>query len=179
MRGRQLLLIWLRYMDNSKFGELDIRYAMLASPNKRFGNFVVDTLVVYAFLYALDFIADFAYNEGYGGLLFWLSEMGQFGYTIFTIVITVIYQGLMETLTMRTVGKYITNTKVIFRDGTKPGAGTILLRTICRQIPFDSLSYLGRRVGWHDSLSKTLVVDVNIYEEALRTKNSFDEIGTI
>lgn len=164
-------------MSNSKFGELGITHNMLASPQKRFGNYLVDALVVYIFIYLLELFAVLLFDHGYPGFSNWFTELGSFQYTLFTIAITIVYQGLMETLTMRTVGKYLTNTKVIYRDGTKPDASTILIRTLCRQIPFDALSYLGRTIGWHDSLSKTLVVNVKIYEDALLLKNSFEEIG--
>jgi hypothetical protein len=42
-------------------------------------------------------------------------------------------------------------------DGSKPGLRTILLRTLCRFIPFEPFSFFGER-GWHDGLSDTLVV---------------------
>lgn len=171
-----MLLILLIYMD-TKFGEVEIRHAMLASLNKRFINFIIDTVIIYASLYLLDWIATLCYDQGYEGLLVWMYELSNIQYTLFSILVSIMYHGLMETFTMRTLGKYITNTKVVLRDGSKPNAKTILIRTLCREIPLDPLSYLNKSIGWHDSLSKTLVINVKIYEDALLLKNSFEEIG--
>ena len=54
----------------------------------------------------------------------------------------------------------ITKTRVVTEDGQKPTAMNILGRTACRFIPFDAFSFLGSKaVGWHDSISKTHVIN--------------------
>lgn len=58
----------------------------------------------------------------------------------------------------RTPGKFLTGTKVVNEDGKRPKFKTILIRTLCRFIPFDSFSFLVAERGWHDSISKTEVV---------------------
>lgn len=76
------------------------------------------------------------------------------------IVIFILHYVLFEFITGRTIGKYITATKVIAADGGNPNLFYILIRTLCRLIPFEALTFLGpRTIGLHDIFSKTLVVD--------------------
>lgn len=71
------------------------------------------------------------------------------------------YYMVMEYTYQKTVGKFITKTKVVLTDGSKPDVGVILLRTICRLIPFDAISFISGKDGFHDTLSKTTLVKEN------------------
>ncbi|MFC4633079.1 RDD family protein [Dokdonia ponticola] len=72
-----------------------------------------------------------------------------------------IYFTTLETLTGRTVAKFITQTKVVAENGEKANFDAILLRSLCRYIPFEAFSFLGDGArGWHDTLSKTRVISV-------------------
>lgn len=80
----------------------------------------------------------------------------------FGFITGVFYYSTLEFATGRTIGKYVTKTKVIDENGNKPGYGVILTRSVCRFIPFEAFSFLGSsNQGWHDKLSKTRVVSVN------------------
>lgn len=69
------------------------------------------------------------------------------------------YYLLFESVNGRTIGKLITNTKVIDRSYSKPGFWRIFLRTIMRLNPFDWMSYpFGFGNGAHDQLSGTKTV---------------------
>ena len=70
------------------------------------------------------------------------------------------YYVIIETNTKgKSVGKYITNTKVVTLDDQVPDFNTIATRSLCRYIPFNPLSFIGENsIGWHDSISKTKVV---------------------
>lgn len=77
------------------------------------------------------------------------------------IVYGVVFFTALEATTGRSIGKYVTQTKVIDADGNKPSFETILIRSLCRYIPFDGFSFLGESgSGWHDTLSKTRVVKI-------------------
>ena len=98
---------------------------------------------------------------------------------IFSLTLLLLYYLVFETFTGRTLGKYITNTKVLTEDGQKPKADKILYRTLSRLIPFDALSFLGDEgKGWHDTLSKIIVVDVAKFNEGSMLQTSLEEIGT-
>ena len=65
---------------------------------------------------------------------------------------------VMELMFQKTVGKFITKTKVVTLNGDKPSVNDILIRTLCRLIPFDRLSFLFTKSGFHDKISHTTVV---------------------
>ena len=80
-------------------------------------------------------------------------------YTI-TTCIALFYYNVFEIFSTRTVGKWITQTIVVDHNGEKPNSEMILVRSLCRLIPFNALSIIGFPARtWHDSISKTYVVD--------------------
>ena len=84
---------------------------------------------------------------------------------------------LMEVITKgRSVGKYITGTKVVTIFGEIPNSSQVLKRTLSRLIPFDALSFFGEN-GWHDSWSDTRVVKISDFENAMRMENELENIG--
>lgn len=109
----------------------------------RFINFVVDTIIwiiIVAILTApLNAQDDFEMLIGY----------------LIMIVIFFSYYILLETKYQKTVGKFLTKTKVINNDESKPNFKDILRRTCCRIIPFDAISFLFSHNGFHDRLSDT------------------------
>lgn len=81
---------------------------------------------------------------------------------LFGFVIGFIYYSFIESVSGRSIGKFFTKTKVVTEDGERPDVSTILLRSICRFIPFEAFSFLGGEPrGWHDTISKTRVVDID------------------
>lgn len=121
----------------------------ITNAGRRFANFVIDTFVIYIiffiFFFALALTGDY---DPEGGLQ----------YTIYLFMFA--YHALMEGLTGKTIGKYITKTKVVTEDGEKPTMKTALIRTLCRFIPFEAFSFFGTPCqGWHDSLAKSKVVN--------------------
>ena len=87
-----------------------------------------------------------------------------------------LYFLFFEVIWQRTLGKWITKTKVVRYDGTKPHFLQILGRSFARWIPFEPFSFLfsNNPVGWHDRLSKTLVVPSNYTVEDVKNIN-FEE----
>lgn len=68
------------------------------------------------------------------------------------------YYIIMEIVFQKTLGKFITKTKVVTLNGQKPKEREIILRTFCRLIPFDHISFLFSKNGFHDHLSRTKVI---------------------
>ena len=68
------------------------------------------------------------------------------------------YYILTEYFLQKTLGKLITNTKVVTLTGDKPTILQIIFRTLSRSIPFEYFSYLATVEGIHDRLSKTRVI---------------------
>ncbi len=152
--------------------------AMLATKGQRFANYFIDSIVYFIIILMVGVIAGLLSNFGLDGMIIWISNMDSFTEITLNWFIMILYYIFMESLTQRSVGKYITGTMVVCYDGSKPDAGAIGVRSLCRLIPFEQFSFLGSLGrGWHDTLSKTYVVDKWKYESALQLKNSFDEIG--
>ncbi|WGH74304.1 RDD family protein [Tenacibaculum tangerinum] len=90
-----------------------------------------------------------------------LESMGRLEEFFWGFVIGFFYYSFFEALTGRSLAKLITNTKVVDENGNKPTFEMILVRSLCRYIPFNAFSFLGSdAVGWHDSLSKTRVIKI-------------------
>lgn len=116
----------------------------LAGGGKRFANFIVDNITFYGAIMILTLVANEVFLE-YPLLFYWFW----FAY----------YWG-MEALTGKTVGKFITRTRVVKLDGSRPSGVNILGRTLCRIIPFEAFSFLGTPgKGWHDSIPKIYVIN--------------------
>lgn len=134
----------------------------LASQNQRFLTAILDNLILYAinlgvgaaigiFFFGLLGIEIDAQNEGIWDLIFWVIGTS----------IVLFYFAVLEATTGRTIGKFITGTRVVNATSGKPSFKQILGRTFCRLIPFEAVSFLGNKgfpIGWHDSIPGTRVV---------------------
>ncbi len=152
---------------------------MLASNGKRFINYLIDLIPQYAISFGIGYASVYlAEYIGYYGLSDFLLDISFAEELLFNYVLLIFYYVLFESLTSKSLGKYATNTKVILQNGQEPTPKDILIRSFCRLIPFDALSFLGTKgKGWHDSISKTYVVDSEAFEAAKLLANELDQIG--
>ena len=152
---------------------------MLVSKTKRFINNLIDLVPFYIISFGL--VHGMLYLGEYFGskkLSYFLMDLSYFEELLFDAVIVVFYFFILESLTFRSLGKYVTNTKVIMNNGAEPTPKNILIRSLCRIIPFDALSFLGEKgKGWHDAFSKTYVVDIDNFEKGRILSNELDQIG--
>lgn len=124
-------------------------------------NFIIDILfirllllrlVVYpALRQALPSLATLSHDS-----LVWLSYL-------INAVVVFIYYFVAESTTGMTVGKLLTQTKVVTQDGDKPTTRTFLFRTLWRLVPFEPFSWI-TYAGWHDRQTNTMVVSLR-YEK--------------
>lgn len=146
--------------------------AITASIGQRFLNYLIDGLMqcvllivgtIFIFIISDLFGSKKAFN------FFATLEHNTIGlYTVVFIVVSV-YYNFFEIIFARTVGKFITQTIVVDENGEKPHYDHILIRTLCRFIPFYGLFVLINPArGIHDNLSKTYVADKRNLEEAKR-----------
>ena len=97
----------------------------------------------------------------------------------FVTCITLFYYNFFEILFARTIGKFITQTVVVMVNGKRPQHETILIRSLCRLIPLNAISFLGiTQRGWHDSISKTYVVRAKLLEERISVYQSLTKHKT-
>ena len=115
----------------------------------------------------LDFFIDTIIIVSIGKLLVWAmsfypdifhDRFSKNSLTYIGIFVYASYYILFEGNNGQTIGKMLTNTKVVDENGTRAHWGHALVRTICRFVPiYDPLSFLWG-VGFHDSYSKTIVI---------------------
>jgi type II secretory pathway pseudopilin PulG/uncharacterized RDD family membrane protein YckC len=131
-----------------------------ASTGKRFGNYLIDTsfvvFLIFLFFGAVKQTVGTVYQgyNDYAGSVIWF-----------------LYYFICESLWQRTLGKFITKTKVVMTDGSKPDAVHIFGRTLSRILPFEPISFLFSHTWWHDKLSKTYVVPLEYTPEQIALIN--------
>ena len=125
---------------------------------KRFFNYVIDTVIIIILLRIIGFLGvviasklSAEFQEAY------IKIISGHPYLVILLSYSIYYIGC-EVITGRTLGKYITGTKVVNELGEKASFKQILGRTICRFIPFEAFSFLGEAGrGFHDSIPETYV----------------------
>ena len=169
-------------MSNQEF---TVTPDLYASRGNRFANFIIDKIVFYALILGLSFLAGmivysfFTDTTAFDKFLYELENKGDLMDRLITSIIFAVFYMISEILLKgKTKGKYVTKTVVVMEDGSKPKASDIILRSLCRLIPFEALSFLGAEAwGWHDTLSKTYVVDISRLEAKKKTHSELDQIG--
>lgn len=144
----------------------------LASKGIRFANYLIDFVVLLAFV-----IIIFIFFEVIGASILDLSDINPFLDRILSALLYFLIMSFQEFFFKgRSVGKFITGTIAVTEDGKEMTLNTVLLRNISRIIPFEPLSFFGT-LGWHDSISKTRVVNKKEFEQNSAKFNSIDQIG--
>lgn len=166
-------------MNTKRQDNIQITKDMLASKNKRLANFIIDYIIRIILMVVLGLIVGFcAFFAGNDEIINDLDNMNRMGELLLDFLFLLIYYVVFESINGRTIGKYITNTKVLMIDGSKAESEKILWRTLSRIVPFEFLSFLGSDdKGWHDRWTDTVVVDLKKYEEVKNSRNSISEIG--
>ncbi|RYD90331.1 MAG: RDD family protein [Sphingobacteriales bacterium] len=160
--------------------EMEITYELRANAWRRLANYLIDLAMQYGVGYLVGFAIGILYiYAGIEGPYNYVNSMSRVEEYLLGQAIAFVYYFTFESVTDgRTIGKYITGTKALTWYGEKPSAGRTAKRSLCRLIPFNPFSFLAERpLGWHDSLSDTVVVDIKKYEQELNLKTSFEEIG--
>ena len=146
----------------------------LASKGLRFANYLVDYIIAGVLQYAIILIPMFMMGDlvvespGYNLLLMLISLSVYYFYYVLT---EYFFKG-------KTIAKFITGTKTVTVEGNDLDFNKSLIRSLCRFIPFDVLSFFGD-TGWHDSISKTRVVNQKEFEQNKLKFDSIDQIGQI
>ncbi len=153
-------------MEENNQKQFTVTEEILASHRERFLNLLMD-YVGQIFLYIIAFVIAGTIAQANGNKDFMANfvknDIAQY---TFATCVTLFYYNVFEIFSARTIGKFITQTIVVDENGEKPNHERILVRSLCRLIPFEMFSFLGMPArGWHDSISKTYVVNKNLLEE--------------
>ncbi|WDF60246.1 RDD family protein [Flavobacterium sp. KACC 22758] len=150
---------------------------LLASVGARFLNYIIDLFAFIILFVITALFLGILIGLGFTQIGVWMDNMGDFGWNVIAILISLIYYLMMEGLFSRSIGKFITGTIVVDENGQKPDFGTIFKRNLCRFIPFDAFTFLGGSRGWHDSISHTYVVNKKELDEEIKIFHEFNLIG--
>lgn len=130
------------------------------SSGKRLANYIIDRICIFIFKIILALTTGLILGIILPSFIDTIEENSLLFEYLFTFVSTIIYYTLFEALSGRTIGKLITKTKVVDENKNSIGFSTAFIRSLTRFIPFEAFSFLGSEVrGWHDTISKTYVVN--------------------
>jgi uncharacterized RDD family membrane protein YckC len=145
--GVPLIIVYLlsRFTARKDREQVESTTFPLASSAYRLANFLLDSVFCWIILFVLfpSLASFFGKNTGATflfGLGFWF-----------------LYYFVFEMMFQRTPAKFITRTKVVLLDGSRPSSLVIAKRTLSRFMPFEPLSG-NNRTWWHDRWTKTRVV---------------------
>jgi uncharacterized RDD family membrane protein YckC len=149
-----------------------------ASQGIRLANYIIDLIALVIINFFLSLISIILYNLTSKSFFFYFYNNNSFLWEyLMGIIVATLYYFFFENFSNgRTLGKLITNTKVLSIDGSKPSMTQILYRSFCRIVPFNAVSFLGYN-GWHDSWTETRVINIRKYNEAVNAKMEIDNIG--
>ncbi|KAF1712450.1 hypothetical protein CSC70_02715 [Pseudoxanthomonas kalamensis DSM 18571] len=126
---------------------------------RRFFNWLIDRLMIYGLAFVGFFVAAYVFGDG---VLAWIENIDTLTDFALTYAATFLYYTFFEGLFGFSIGKLITNTRVVDERGDRLSFDRAALRSLCRLIPFDAVSLLLSddrvRRAWHDSLAKSYVV---------------------
>lgn len=157
--------------QNSTKFELDDE--LFASHGQRFANYLIDYICQVIMMFGIFMIILIvAISNGNKDIVAEIESVKDVVKYAFVSAIILVYYNFFEIFFAVTIGKLVTNTVVVDRNGEKPTTDEILVRSICRLIPFEILSFLSPPgKGWHDSISKTYVVKRKVLEDRKRQFN--------
>ena len=151
-----------------------------ASRGTRFANYLIDAVIFYVLIFFLGIFLGILAAIGIEAPLQWLLYLDgnrALDYLV-TSILYFIYIFSIEYLTKgRSIGKFITKTKVVSIDGTVPTQKDFLIRSLSRLVPFEAVSFLIGNDGWHDSWSDTRVVNWEKYNTDNTLNKELDELG--
>lgn len=166
-------------MNRTNKKQFQVTEEILASHSQRFLNWFADGFMQVVLLFVIMvFMSAIALSNGNKEFMinFVKNDIAQ---CTVAVCIALFYYNFFEIFFARTIGKFITNTIVVDENGEKPHHDTILIRSLCRLIPFEMISFIGIPArGWHDSLSKTFVVDKRVLDEKKRKFYTLQETKT-
>jgi uncharacterized RDD family membrane protein YckC len=126
---------------------------------RRFFNWLIDRVAVYL---SFAVIAIVAAMSGNLAVIEWMQNVDRITDIVLTWSILVAYYTLMEGAFGFTLGKLVTNTRVVDEYGQRPAFRKAFQRSLCRLIPFNAVSLLmsdaETRRAWHDAIPRTYVV---------------------
>lgn len=165
----------------NKFKNITVNILRIVEKNKasqglRFANYIVDLIAFYV-LMIIFFSIIGSFLSDPDALIDRLDKINPLLDRLLSLIFYAIYMLIIEVILKgRSLGKFITGTKVMMIDGTAPTLSHYFTRNISRAVPFDQLSFFGTN-GWHDSWSDTRVVKITDYENDIKLQKDLESLG--
>ena len=175
------IIIYTKILTNMINDQFKIDSSLFASKGHRLANYITDRIVFTLGMYAFGIVIGVAIGLFAPEKIYILDAMAEVNIVLDYIISGILfscYYLMFEATTQRSLGKYLTRTVVVDQYGQKPKFGSIVARSFCRLIPFNSLSFLidqGR--GWHDTIPNTYVVSTKKLKEAKALHQSLNRLG--
>lgn len=134
-----------------------------ASKGARFANYIIDILAFYALAFVIGLIYGAVLLSGATSMDGTELDEGNVGTAtlmiyVITFAVLIAYYTIMEATTNgRTIGKFVTGTQALQKDGSRITWQKALVRSLVRLVPFEPLVALFSE-PWHDSWTNTVVV---------------------
>ena len=142
------------YIDTEKMSLPDFKAFTLkrAEWYQRLMHYLLDLFLIMS-IFSI-YIFDFNFRGLVSSLELAVGE--HFAATIVFFVFSSFYFLVFEGFFKATPAKYLSQTSVVNLNNDPVSFSNVFGRTLCRRIPFDAFSFLGK-LGWHDSLAYTTV----------------------
>lgn len=129
-----------------------------AAKNKRFLNLIIDTIAYYVLAIVVGLFLGIL-EVGLGVSFFSATDNIFLDYLFGIVLITSYFTFLEYYFNGKSLGKMVTKTRALTVHGESLSVNDAMARSLSRLIPFEAFSFLGDGRGWHDSISKTIVID--------------------
>ncbi len=136
-----------------------------ANKGTRFLNNLLDMIFYFICMVLLGVLLGVA-SLLFGFDISWIDQENSLVTRLLGIVFFFLYYLFFESIFATTPAKWITQTIVITENGEKPDFRTIVIRSLCRIVPFEAFTFFGEPDGgFHDAKSHTRVVTKRSYKE--------------
>ena len=142
-----------KLMEGYDASQKDFKYSENEASNwQRLVHLLIDTFICLS-------IFSFMAFDVFKGLLnqVYLIAGEKASFFVFYLIVSLIYYLFFEYFFGATPAKMLTELRVVNEKGEKPNFKSLIVRTLSRRIPFDSISFFSAQ-GWHDRLSETKVI---------------------
>ena len=119
----------------------------------RVGNCIIDLLVVAFIIVLAGYLISLAYPQ--------IIDSNSPALDAFTSTIFFLYYFVLEFFTGKTIGKMLTKTVAVDKNGNKPKILNLIVRSSARLIPIEGFSFMFGPTGFHDVISGTRVIKIN------------------
>ena len=151
---------------------------LCATQFQRFLNFCIDLMFIYILVLSLGTtIILVALSANNFELSNWVENLSFMEIGFYSAIVAFLYYYSTEVYFSRTIAKLITHTIVVNADGSKPSKKSFFIRTCCRFIPFEVVTFFKEIPrGWHDTMSETYVVKKRKFNKKYKHNSAYADV---